>query len=113
MSQTLAVHASRLRAREPWHHLAAVCGSGHQAQQFVSRAPLKTTLYDQNSNDTGSAINSQNYTSSTFSAYDDQGADDFTIPKGEHWTITEVDVTGQYFNGTGRATSEDVTPRSS
>ena len=82
--------------------------SGHQAQQFVSRAPLKTTLYDQNSNDTGSAINSQNYTSSTFSAYDDQGADDFTIPKGEHWTITEVDVTGQYFNGTGRATSEDV-----
>lgn len=81
--------------------------SGHQAQRFVSRAPLNVTLYDQNSNDIGIAINSQNF-GSTSSIYDDQGADDFTIPKGQHWTINEVDVTGQYFNGTGRATSEDV-----
>ena len=65
-------------------------------------------LYNQNSNFTGEAIDSQNFTSSMFSTYDDQGADDFVVPKGVTWTITEVDVAGQYFNGAGPATSENV-----
>ena len=63
-------------------------------------------LYNQNSN--GEGIDSQNFTSSTFISYDDQGADDFVIPKHRVWTITEVDVSGVYFNGSRPATSENV-----
>ncbi|HEX4078962.1 MAG TPA: hypothetical protein VHX61_08840 [Rhizomicrobium sp.] len=66
-------------------------------------------LYNQNSNGTDEAINSQNFTSvGTFSPGYDQGADDFVVPKGKTWTITEVDVSGIYYNGSGPAASEDV-----
>ena len=65
-------------------------------------------LYNQNSNYNGDGIDSQNFTSGTFSSYDDQGADDFVIPKDQLWTITEVDVSGVYFNGSGPANSENV-----
>jgi len=65
-------------------------------------------LYNQNSNATGVAIDSQNFTSNSLSTYDDQGADDFVIPKGIVWTITGVDVSGAYFNGSGPAASENV-----
>jgi hypothetical protein len=51
-------------------------------------------LYNQNSNSDGLNINSQNYTSGTYTAYNDEGADDFIVPKGKTWTVTEVDVTG-------------------
>ena len=64
-------------------------------------------LYNQNSNDEGNAINSQNF-SRTFSTYNDQAADDFVIPKAQTWKIREVDVTGVYFSGSGPATSENV-----
>jgi hypothetical protein len=74
--------------------------------------PFKTLkssnlLWNQNSNDTGNYVNSQNY-SSTYTGYDDQAADDFVIPKGHTWRVTEVDVTGKYFNGSGPALSENV-----
>ena len=64
-------------------------------------------LYNQNSDDAGVSVNSQNYTSGS-SRYDDQGADDFVVPKSKNWTITEVDVTGVYYQGSGPATSENV-----
>ena len=64
-------------------------------------------LYTQNSNDAGDSINSQNYTSD-FSSDNNQAADDFVIPKGKKWRVTEIDVSGAYFNGSGPATSENV-----
>jgi len=76
---------------------------GHQV---VGKGKGKT-LYNQNSN-FGYGIDSQNF-SSTDAAYDDAGADDFIVPKGKTWTVNEVDVTGVYYNGSGPATSEDVT----
>ena len=86
--------------------------SGHTqftAQKFnLSPKKKGDVLYNQNSNDASDAIDSQVF-ESTFSEYDDQGADDFTVPKKGSWTITGVDVTGQFFNGSGPATSEDVT----
>jgi hypothetical protein len=65
-------------------------------------------LYNQNSNFAGDVVDSQNFTSGHYSAYDDAGADDFVVPEGVTWRITEVDVSGQYFNGSGPARSENV-----
>jgi hypothetical protein len=85
--------------------------SGHTqftAQKF-NLSPKKKggVLYNQNSNDASDAIDSQIF-ESTFSAYDDQGADDFKVT-GKDWDVTGVDVTGQFFNGSGPASSENVT----
>jgi hypothetical protein len=66
-----------------------------------------TVLYDQNDDSQGYADVSQNF-ESTFDAYDAQGADDFVVPKGSTWKVTEVDVSGLYFNGSGPADSLDV-----
>jgi len=68
---------------------------------------VSKVLYNQNNNDAGIAITSENLTSGSSSGYSDQGADDFVIPKGRTWTITEVDITGGY-SVSGPATSENV-----
>ncbi len=78
----------------------------HATRLTISNARLKT-VYSQNDNDSGVAVNSQSFESS-FSAYDDQGADDFVVPSGSVWTIQEVDVTGVFYNGSGPAASENV-----
>jgi len=67
-----------------------------------------STLYDQSANDSGIGIVSQNFESS-FDVYDAQAADDFTVPSGSKWIISEIDVNGVYFNGSGPAVSENVT----
>lgn len=77
------------------------------ARVFVKPSVL-TTLYDQNNNDAGIGIVSQNFETS-FDAYDSQGADDFKVKAGTTWKVKEVDVTGVYFNGSGLAVSENVT----
>jgi len=78
------------------------------AQKFNPPGDKKLkVLYNQNSNDTGESVDSQSFESS-FSAYDDQGADDFVVPSGSIWKIREVDVTGVYFNGSGPAASENI-----
>lgn len=69
-------------------------------------------LYEQDPTSTGQAdsgigIVSQNF-EATFDQYDAQAADDFRVPAGG-WTISEVEVTGVYFNGPGPAVSETVT----
>lgn len=64
-------------------------------------------LYSQNSNDAGWSVNSQNFTSGSLTSAGDAGADDFVVPKKSHWRVTEVDVTGYYFNGSGGG-SENV-----
>jgi hypothetical protein len=64
-------------------------------------------LYNQNSN-FGYGIDSQNFSGSS-SSLSSAAGDDFVIPAGQKWRITEVDVTGMYFNGSGPAKSEVVT----
>jgi hypothetical protein len=69
-------------------------------------APKKSkVLYNQNSNDTGDAIDSQMFGSS-FPTYDSYGADDFQLKKAGK--AKGILVTGQYFNGPGPATSANV-----
>jgi hypothetical protein len=63
--------------------------------QSQSLAPV---LYDQNDNDSGNAISSQNF-ESAYDVYDNMGADDFVVPAGQKWIVSEVDVTGQYTLG--------------
>ena len=65
------------------------------------------TLYDQTSAVGSNGVDSQNF-ESTYAAYDDQGADDFVVPSGATWTVTEVDAPGIYYNGSGPASSENV-----
>ncbi|MFL6689621.1 MAG: hypothetical protein ACJ8IR_05465 [Alphaproteobacteria bacterium] len=62
--------------------------------------PGSVTLYDQNDNDNGVGIVSDDF-DSAFNSYDDQIADDFKVPKGTTWKVKEVDVSGAYFNGSG------------
>jgi hypothetical protein len=64
-------------------------------------------LYDQNDSDAGIPISSQDF-EPVLDAYDDQAADDFTVPAGQVWAIKKLEVTGQYFNGSGPASSENV-----
>jgi hypothetical protein len=64
-------------------------------------------LYDQNNNDAGVGIVSQNF-EAAFDIYDSQGADTVKI-KQTLVKANEVVVTGVYFNGSGPATSVNVT----
>jgi hypothetical protein len=97
----LALTAGDLAAAQP-----ATSYSGRfSAVQIPKGAKI---LYNQNSNNTGASVTSDNFTSGSSSTYNDQGADDFVIPKGKTWTITEVDVSGGYSVGPGPATSENV-----
>jgi hypothetical protein len=65
-------------------------------------------LYSQNSNDSGTFIESQNFTSGSNASDDNQAADDFVVPKGRSWAITGVDVSGVFYIDAGPATSETV-----
>ena len=94
----------------------ALCASGASAGQHpVTHAPMThgaakfktanraaTVLYDQNDDPEGFSDTSQNF-ESTFDAYDNQGSDDFVVPSGTSWKISEVDVTGLYYKGSGPA----------
>jgi hypothetical protein len=67
------------------------------------------TLYSQNSPN-GQGIDSQNFTSGSFSpTYNSAAADDFVVPGGHKWTVKAVDASGVYFGGYGPASSEVVT----
>lgn len=70
--------------------------------------PKVRTLYTQNSNSLGVGFISDNFTSGTTTS-STVAADDFIVPKGKTWQVGEVDVTGVYFNGSGPATSENIT----
>jgi hypothetical protein len=78
------------------------------AAHKLTVTPNGTVLFDQTTDDSGIGIVSQTF-ESTYSVYDSQGADDFVVPSGKTWTVSEVDVYGQYFNGSGPAASENVT----
>jgi len=104
-----AVAAFALTAGGAYAGAPTVAGTGarpHYIHHFGS-TPGSTVLYNQNSNDGGTGVDSQNF-ESTYAAYDDAGADDFKVPKGHTWKVKEVDVTGVYFSGSGPASSENV-----
>ncbi len=67
-------------------------------------------LYDQTDNDSGSGVGSQNFEAGS-DAFDDEAADDFVVPVGETWIVSQVNVNGQYFNcaSCGPAASVNVT----
>ena len=103
----LALTAGGIASAAGSHPVASSAGSHAKAHPFISASPSLVTLYDQNGNDGGTGVSSQNF-ETTYDAYDDQGADDFTVPAGHTWNIKEVDVTGVYYNGSGPARSENV-----
>lgn len=87
----------------------AASSAGHAgAARVVPAQDPAAVLWDQNDNDSGIGITSQNFEAS-FDIYDAMGADDFEVPAGFKWIIGEVDVTGVYYNGFGPAASEHVT----
>jgi N-acetylneuraminic acid mutarotase len=60
------------------------------------------TLYDQYNNPSGAATSSQDF-ETAFDAFDDFTADDFVVPAGQTWNVSEVDVQGTYDGFTGPA----------
>jgi len=83
----------------------AVTAKAKQKIFFPNR--VAALLYDQSDNDNGIGIVTQNFESS-FDAYDSEGADDFTVPAGKIWKVTEVYVDGTYFDSVGSAHSFNV-----
>ena len=80
---------------------------GKPANYYPDR-PTTGILYSQNS-PSSYYVDSQNFTSGSFTSYNDAAADDFVVPVGQIWQVTGLDVSGVYFNGSGPATSEVVT----
>src|SRR5437870_3611035 len=64
------------------------------------------TLYDQLNNPGSLSTSSQDFETAN-DAFDDFTADDFVVPAGQTWNITEVDAQGVYV-GTGPAASFHV-----
>jgi hypothetical protein len=75
---------------------------------FAHHAPPKgaKVLYDQNSGTGSDGFFSQ--AMSSYPQFDEYLADDFTVPKGKTWKVTEVDVGGFYYFGPGPASSVNV-----
>ena len=84
---------------------AAPTAAGH-GKVVAPPAVTAGTIYSNNKTDSGIGIVSQNFESS-FDIYDARAADDFPIKKKA--VVSEVDVTGVYFNGSGPARDENVT----
>jgi hypothetical protein len=63
-------------------------------------------IYNQNNNPHDFGVSSQNFEAS-LDAFDDAGADDFTIPAGQRWIIRAVIVSG-FYSAAGAADSETV-----
>jgi hypothetical protein len=81
---------------------------GHANAPAVTKGS-GVVLFSNNTNDAGIGISSQNF-EPAFAGYDDVAADDFFVPAHTTWHVTEVDVSGVYYNGSpGPADSETVT----
>lgn len=88
--------------------VAVLVGGAPVAAKQPAHKP-DTVLYNQNSNFGFGGVDSQNFTSGSYTSFNSAAADDFVVPSGQTWHIDEVDVTGMYFNGSGPAKSEVVT----
>ncbi len=87
---------------------------GQSPPPAVTPSPTATSqpgaaiLYDQYNSDHDNLItNSQNF-EPAFDSFDDQTADDFVVPAGHTWNVSQVEVAGGYFNGAGPASSVNV-----
>jgi hypothetical protein len=69
------------------------CATVNATAAVAPQAPAKVVLYNQNNDASFAYMNSQNYTSGV-TANNDQAADDFIVPSGKTWKVTEVDVNG-------------------
>jgi hypothetical protein len=107
MKKTLLLAATAAFAMSAQAAGPGATSAGTGAKASPNNSPL-ATLYDQNSDDNGIGIVSQNF-EPTFDAYDAQGADDFTVPAGKIWLVTSVKTTGVYFNGAGPCDTASVT----
>ncbi len=81
---------------------------GAHAVAPAARTGSGVVLFSNLTNDAGISISSQVF-EPAFAAYDDAAADDFFVPANTTWHVTEVDVSGVYYNGPGAADSEAVT----
>ncbi len=64
-------------------------------------------LYDQSNSPGITGVSSQLF-EPALNSFDSENADDFTVPDGQRWLITGVDVGGSYANGPGPASSVTV-----
>ena len=64
-------------------------------------------LYDQTDNPGANSITSQDFEAG-FDIYDNQAADDFVVPAAVFWFVSQVEVAGAYYNGTGPAPAVNV-----
>jgi hypothetical protein len=78
-------------------------GASHVATFQPTRL---STCFDQSDSDNGNGIVSQNFEAAN-DAFDSRGADDFKLKRT--CQVKMVMISGQYFNGTGLAQSENVT----
>ena len=95
--------ASRSHAFPAMAHASA----GHAQHATGKQFHPTDVLYSQYDNPGLNSSSSQDFEAS-FDAYDDQLADDFSIPSGDGWNIDTVDVEGLYYNGGGPAASFNV-----
>jgi len=69
--------------------------------------PLSGVLWDQTDNGAATSTTSQNF-EAKLDGFDSEVADDFMVPSGRSWSVTHVNVSGNYFAGVGPADSVNV-----
>ena len=85
--------------------------SGARTAQAVAAppsTPSSFTLYDQNNNASGTNSTSQDF-ETALDAFDNEGADDFVVPPGTFWQITQAFIPGTYNGGAGPAPAVNLT----
>ncbi len=88
---------------------AAGAAAAEPAAQDGLRATAATVLYAQTSHASGTGHSSQIF-EFRYAPDDDQLADDFTVPAGKTWTVSEIEAIGIYKLSTAgsKADSENV-----
>jgi hypothetical protein len=97
--------ASSAQAAVPGADALGARGNGQPAVHYAPPKGAKV-LYDQNSGTGSDGFFSQ--TLSSYPQYDEYLADDFTVPKGQTWKVSEVDAGGFYYIASGPASSVNV-----
>ena len=62
----------------------------------IGRGRAAAILYDQYNNAGGVAVSSDDFKPSQWDSFDDTAADDFVVPAGKHWSVTELKLSGGY-----------------
>ena len=93
----------------PEHRPCTARGTARAGRKRPHRAGRRLQTRSTTSTTTRLRISSssQNFEASN-NSYDDELADDFVVPGGIGWNIEAVEVSGEYFNGPGPASSVNV-----